>query len=250
MNYEEIFAQRGGDYDRAMREYANARDEEFLLPLRLAGVKPGEVVADVPAGGGYLANYLPPGCQWHGHEPCADFMGGGQELNQALLPLPWSDGFADLALSIAGVHHLRDKRPLLRELRRVIKPQGRLMLADVHEGSAVARFLDNFVGSNNSTGHEGSYLGPHTLEDLRASGWNIVRAQRMTYPWRFDSKESLGRFCHQLFDLRRCGWEETLRAAQQGPGVAASGDGWQLNWELYFILAEPAFSTPAAVHGQ
>ena len=240
MNYEEIFAERGGNYDRAMREYARARDEEFRLPLDMAGIKPGEVVVDVPAGGGYLANHLPKGCQWHGHEPCADFTGGGQGLNQALLPLPWPDAFADLAVSIAGVHHLRNKRPLLRELRRVIKPHGRLMLADVDEGSPVARFLDGFVGDNNSTGHEGSYLGSRTLEDLRGSGWTIVQAQRRACPWRFDSEESLGRFCHCLFDLRRCDWQETLKAAHEGPGVTITDEGCQLNWALYFILAEPA----------
>lgn len=240
MNYEEIFTQRGGDYDRAMREFAHARDEEFRLPLQLAKVKPGEVVIDVPAGGGYLADHLPAGCKWHGHEPCADFTGGGRELNQALLPLPWSNGFADLAISIAGVHHLEDKRPLFRELRRVLHSQGRLMLADVHEGSAVARFLDGFIGNNNSTGHQGRYLGEHTLEELRETGWEIISAERRAYPWRFDDIESLGRFCHQLFDLRQCSWQETARAVRAEPGVSEHASGCNLNWELYFILAVPS----------
>lgn len=239
MNYEDIFSQRGGDYDRAMRTFERARDEEFRLPLRLANVTPGEVVIDVPAGGGYLARHLPESCTWHGHEPCAALAGDGG-LDQALLPLPWPNGFADLAMSIAGVHHLSDKRPLFRELRRVLKPDGRLMLADVHEASAVARFLDDFVGDNNSTGHDGSYLGEHTLQELRETGWQIVSAQRRAYSWRFDSSESLGRFCHQLFDLCKCGWQETAEAARERLGVTEDASGCQLHWELYFILAVPA----------
>ena len=238
MNYEDIFAQRGGRYDHAMRTFEHARDEEFRIPLQLAKVKPGEVVIDVPAGGGYLAEYLPEGCTWHGHEPCAALAGNGG-LDQALLPLPWPDGFSDLAVSIAGVHHLQDKRPLFRELRRVLKPDGRLMLADVHEASAVARFLDGFVGDNNSTGHEGSYLGQHTLEELRETGWTIISAERRAYSWRFDSTESLGSFCHQLFDLRKCTWQETVKAARETPGVTEDATGCHLHWELYFILAAP-----------
>lgn len=240
MNYEQIFAERGGSYHAAMREQPRARDDEFRLPLELAQVRAGEVVIDVPAGGGYLRDYLPEGCQWHGHEPCASFQGQPTVPDAALLPLPWADDFADLAVSVAGVHHILDKRPLFSELHRVVRPRGRLMLADVHEQSAVARFLDDYVGAHNSTGHEGIYLGPHTLDELTTSGWRIVSARRHQYGWRFDSREALGRFCHRLFDLQQGDWQRTLAAASDILQVSEGENGIDLAWELYCILAEPA----------
>lgn len=239
MNYEDIFAERGGSYHAAMQRYPEARAREFLLPLQLAGVRAGERVVDVPAGGGYLSHYLPGGCHWEGHEPCDTFQNEPENISQALLPLPWADNFADLAISIAGVHHIEDKRPLFAELHRVVRPAGRLMLADVHHDSPVARFLDDYVGAHNSTGHEGVYLGAETHDELTESGWQIVRAERRQYPWLFDSREALGRFCHQLFDLRGDDWRSTLTAASEILGVNETEEGVALQWELYMVLATP-----------
>ena len=111
-NYEELFQLRGATYDGAMARFPEARREEFLNTIARAALAPGALVADVPAGGGYLARYLPEGCTWLGHEPCASFGHGATEQDRDLLPLPWAEASIDAALSIAGVHHLDDKMPL------------------------------------------------------------------------------------------------------------------------------------------
>ncbi len=120
MNYQQIFEQRGAAYHRAMERWPEVRREDFLVPLRALDPRPGEAIVDVPAGGGYLQRYLPPSCRWLGHEPCGNFHETEPTPDTDLLPLPWSDGSADAAISIAGVHHLDDRRPLFRELRRVV----------------------------------------------------------------------------------------------------------------------------------
>lgn len=239
-SYEEVFQLRGATYDGAMGRFPDARREEFLNTIGRAALPAGAVVGDVPAGGGYLARYLPQGCRWLGHEPCAAFGHGATDQDRDLLPLPWADASLDAALSIAGVHHLEDKVPLFAELARVVKPGGRLVLSDVHRDSAVSRFLDGWVDRHNSTGHVGSYLGDHTLAELERAGWTIVSAERVGFHWRFANRTDMGEFCHRLFDLRTSVPAETGRTIEAELGVDDLPDGIGMRWELFMVAATPA----------
>ena len=249
-NYEELFRTRGSAYDRAMQHYPHAREQEFMQAVDRADLRPGMVVADVPAGGGYLKDYLPDGCIWRGHEPCASFIAAGSALNtpashntpvtnSSLLPLPWPDNSVDVALSIAGVHHLEDKRSLFAELHRVVKPGGRFVLSDVAEGTAVARFLDGYVGDNNSTGHEGVFLSENTLMELQEAGWRIFSNEYVGFHWIFNDRKAMGAFCNGLFDICQRTVEETLIAIESELGVDRLPDGrLGMRWGLKTIVAQ------------
>lgn len=50
--YEAVFAQRGDRYHRAMQRAPEARAAELGRAVELAGLRPGERVADIPSGGG------------------------------------------------------------------------------------------------------------------------------------------------------------------------------------------------------
>ncbi|MFI4975605.1 MAG: class I SAM-dependent methyltransferase [Caulobacterales bacterium] len=238
--YSALFQVRGAPYDRAMALHPDARREEFMQAIGRAALFPGATVADVPAGGGYLARYLPPECRWLGHEPCASFVGADRSKNVPLLPLPWIDGQADAAISIAGVHHLSEKAPLFAELARVVRPGGRLVLSDVHEGSRPARFLDGFVDRHNSTGHVGDYLGEHTLVELRKAGWTVISHERVAFHWRFNNPHDMAAFCYQMFDLRTSSPEETARTIEAQLGFDRDSGGVGMRWELYTVVATPA----------
>ncbi|MEY5098417.1 MAG: hypothetical protein RJA36_1136 [Pseudomonadota bacterium] len=241
-SYDELFALRGSAYDRAMRRYPQARAQEFAQAVERAALAPGQVVADVPAGGGYLQRYLPAGCVWLGHEPCASFTHHGTPdapaSQRPLLPLPWPDASADAAISLAGVHHLADKRPLFAELQRVLRPGGRLVLSDVAAASPVACFLDGFVGAHNSTGHEGVFLGGSTLAELAETGWTVQSAEQVDFHWVFDSARDMAAFCTELFDLRHASPEQTEDAIRAGLGLReldARRTG--MNWSLMTVVA-------------
>lgn len=235
MNYESIFRERGSSYDQAMRNWPDARREEFRIPVQLAGITPGSVVVDVPAGGGYLQRYLPESSSWYGHEPCADFLEGASALDQSLLPLPWQENFADAAISLAGLHHMADKRPLFQDIRRVLRPGGRFVLADAHEDSPVARFLDVFVGRHNSTGHDGIYLNDQTVCDLHDCGLAVEKAQRTRYCWWFADRREMGEFCRLLFDIRSIGWEQVIQGIEAHLGISESDGRLGMNWELFMV---------------
>ncbi|MBY6063639.1 class I SAM-dependent methyltransferase [Pseudidiomarina sediminum] len=222
-SYQEHFNQRGTAYEQAMRSYPNARAEEFQQVITAAQLNSGMTVADVPAGGGYLRRYLPNDCQWLGHEPCASFTHHqtSAATAQPLLPLPWATAHIDAAISLAGVHHLDDKLPLFHELFRVLKPGARLVLSDVEEHSAVARFLDDYIGAHNSTGHEGVYLNAATLTQLKSCGFHIINHQHCAFHWWFDSTNDMAHFSHKLFDLRTANLQHLEQAIHDYLGPPA-----------------------------
>lgn len=247
-SYDELFTQRGTTYDRAMRDFPHARDEEFLQAIQRAELKPGQIIADVPAGGGYLRNYLPAECQWLGHEPCASFFAndstGAPVARQVpLLPLPWQDNSVDALLSIAGVHHVNGKTPLFREFLRVVKPGGRLVLSDVAANSKVSNFLDGYMGDHNSTGHEGVFLDQHTLLELRAAGWTVLSDELVDFHWVFDDRQAMASFCIGLFDMCRATVTGTIEAIENQLGVDRLADGRVgMRWQLMTVVATRSHS--------
>lgn len=239
-SYEDHFDQRGSAYDLAMRRFPHARKEEFAQVIGAARLQPGMRVADVPAGGGYLQAYLPAGCEWLGHEPCPSFTNHGTDAPTGLplLPLSWDDASVDAAISLAGIHHIAYKRPFFAELFRVTKPGGTLVVSDVAAGSAVARFLDGYVGAHNSTGHDGLFLDEGTLEGLRSAGWSIEHSGVRDFEWVFANRADMASFCHALFDLRTSSEADTLAAIETQLGVTERPDGAVgMKWSLLTIRA-------------
>lgn len=240
-NYEEVFELRGSRYDKAMREHPNARSEEFEQIISRACLKGKETVADVPAGGGYLKAYLPDNCLWLGHEPCSSFTGHANTtaLNNKLLPLTWENGSVDVALSLAGVHHLEDKRPLFAEIHRVVKRKGCFVLSDVAGHSPVAHFLDDYVGKYNSTGHNGMFLHDDTLIELSETGWNINTSEQVKFYWKFVDLEEMEVFCNDLFDINKSETGQTTKAIKKYLSVKELSNGYVgMNWSLRTIVAE------------
>jgi SAM-dependent methyltransferase len=238
--YQVLFDQRGSAYDRAMRRFPEARRQEFMQAIDSARLAPGMRVADLPAGGGYLQNFLPAYCQWFGHDPSQGFdhHGASSGSGMSLLPLPWQDVSMDAAISLAGLHHTADKIPVFKELHRVIKNEGRLVVSDVGKGSAVAEFLDGYVAENNSTGHEGLYIDQHTLTEVQCAGWAIESSMTKDFYWLFADLQQMASFSHQLFDLRLSTESDTLQAIDQCLGITHFANGSVgMRWSLMTIIA-------------
>jgi SAM-dependent methyltransferase len=234
-NYTDLFQARGNKYDTAMQQFPHARDEEFMLAVNKASFTKTTRVMDVPAGGGYLKKYLPKHCQYFPYEPCLNFVDSDNSLPANLLPLPFDTHKGDVVISIAGIHHQEDKLAFFDEIHRVLKMGGQFILADVYKDSAVAMFLDYFIGLHNSTGHEGLYVDENTVQLLSSNGFNIQSAERTPFHWLFNDTNEMADFCRLLFDLRDISSDEILTAVDQTLGIKTFTEGVAMNWELFYI---------------
>ena len=114
------------------------------MVIERAGVRAGERVVDIGCGPGdsvALAAAAAPGVQVVGVDPGFPFrlatmlrtLGRGRAVRVrrgAAERLPIPNGWATLVLSINAFHHWEDRRRGLSEVRRVLRPGGRLILVD------------------------------------------------------------------------------------------------------------------------
>lgn len=244
-SYEGIFNGRADRYERAMRRYPEARDEEFQVVVARLNAQPGEWVADLPCGGGYLARYLPGGVNVVGVDPSEAFASLGRRRAThpvswaPLTELPLADGSVDAVVSLAGLHHARDLPEVFRSFRRVLRPHGRMVVADVERGSPAAIFLDGFVDRHNPQGHSGHYFSPDTAAALAGSGWEVRYDGILTYRWRYASVACLLDYLADLFGMEvgdDALWSEVV--TRLDGRVEASGAASH-RWSLRLIEARP-----------
>lgn len=101
-------------------------------------------------------------------------------------PLPWSDGTFDAVFSTEGIEHLENHFSFLREVCRILKPEGLLVLTTpntVALRSRVRFFGSGFFGRdsrplNEALRHPLHHIGLATLPELRyelhMSGFRLV----------------------------------------------------------------------------
>ncbi len=104
--------------------------------------RPGQKILDIPAGQGVLAARL----RECGHQVhCADIdrTRPGCVYADMNEPLPFQDAEFDLCLCMEGIEHVLDPTLLIRELCRVTRPGGRIILSLPNIQNAYSRF--NFL---------------------------------------------------------------------------------------------------------
>jgi SAM-dependent methyltransferase len=103
-----------------------------LRRTRALGLPAGTRMLDAPCGGGALAAALrADGFEVWGTDldtEAAGLLDGRFRTADLNERLPWSDGSFDLVASVEGVEHLENPFSFLREIRRVLRPNGLLLL--------------------------------------------------------------------------------------------------------------------------
>jgi ubiquinone/menaquinone biosynthesis C-methylase UbiE len=97
--------------------------------------------------------------------------------------LPFEDGSFDVAVSTLVLCTVDDQTQAIDELRRVLKPGGRLLFIEHvrSEESRLARWQDRLNGLNRRVAH-GCNCNRATLQSIRAGGFTIDELERDTLP--------------------------------------------------------------------
>jgi SAM-dependent methyltransferase len=234
--YAEVFDVRGHKYDRAMRVFPFARDQEFLQLLANLDLMSMSTIYDIPAGGGYLRRFISPEADLVEFEPSADFGSGDIEsIDLERLALPPRG--ADLVVCLAALHHVAAKQAFFATAASALKPGGWLCIGDVFAGSRISEFLDGFVGTHNGMGHDGDYLSVHEnwYETVCGNGIEMIRKEVAPCPWYFENERDMVRFCRDLFGLKHVDDSELRQALHTHVGVSRQGNRVALGWELFYL---------------
>ena len=241
--YEEIFDNRGDRYHYAMKNYPEAREEEFRNLLKYSQIDQEDIIADIPAGGCYFKKYLK-NSHLYFVESSREFLSRCRDaVNTIFSPvddLPFKAGFFDKVYSLAGTHHLEDKRPLFAELHRVLKTDGDIVYADVKTDSKEDDFLNIFVDRYNSMGHKGTFVDEATVATMERIGLKVQTAEYLDFTWNFTSEADMIDFVKNLFGLDLANYDEILRGIDSHLGYRQEDGGVQMNWGLYYLHATKA----------
>lgn len=240
--YAQIFAKRADEYHHAMKASPRARDAEFhavLEPIREAA---SGILCDMPSGGGYLADYLWPGPDYLAIDPAKGFFVEWPKPRQRLLAeitnVPLADGSVDYVISLAGLHHEPSLPRVFEEMRRLLRTDGRAVLADVAIDTPPARFLNGFVNEHCPLGHEGRFLDERTAPALEAAGFRVTDDQLVEVPWSFDNLDETGEFCRNLFGITALNSTETVEALDREIGFDFDDGRPRLRWLLRRIVVD------------
>jgi SAM-dependent methyltransferase len=241
--YESTFNSRGSTYDDAMRSFPHARKHEFETLLKVADLKDGDKVCDIPSGGGYIEDYIKPSVSLTLLETAQVFFELSQKTRvcDSVLTrenvIPFGDAYFDKILSLAGLHHNAAKEAFFAECARCLRPGGALCVGDVYANSSVAPFLNTFVNQYSDEGHHGHFLDERSLVTIEEAGLCVEFAELISYQWCFRSKADLVKFCTMLFGVSRASAATVLQGVSSILGIDEHDDFVKMNWELYFIRA-------------
>jgi SAM-dependent methyltransferase len=200
------------------------------------------LLCDMPSGGGYLAAYVPAGMRYIGVDPSDDFVRACPTevecIQASITDVPLADGSVDSAVSLAALHHEPDLPAVFREMRRLLKPGGRLVIADAAAATPVATFLNGFVDEHNPMGHDGHFLDEHTAGLIEDAGFTVADEALVAMPWQFDSLAEAGAFCRQLFWMPELSADDVAAAMDHEIGFEVIDGRPHLRWALRRIVAD------------
>jgi ubiquinone/menaquinone biosynthesis C-methylase UbiE len=95
--------------------------------------------------------------------------------------LPWSDSSFDVVTMTGVLHHFLGPRAALEEIARVLRPGGRLVVADACFFPPLRTIMNVALLVHPREGDYHFYTVDQAADLLAASGWNVVEGRRINW---------------------------------------------------------------------
>ena len=184
------YARAAERYDEKWAFYLEATTRETLRRMTMA---PHSRVLDVGCGTGELIRRLRakyPEAQLAGLDPVPEMLavareklGGREDLRIGYADaLPWSAGSFDVVVSCNMFHYITHPLEALREMARVLRPGGTLVLTDWCDDYIACRICNLYLRLTNRAFYK-TYQQRECLALLQRAGFTEIRLERYKINW-------------------------------------------------------------------
>jgi ubiquinone/menaquinone biosynthesis C-methylase UbiE len=184
------YARIAARYDTRWSYYVEATTRETLARI---SVQPTDCVLDVGCGTGALLDQLARACpqaQLAGIDPVPEMLGVARrrlassiDLREAWAErLPWDDASFDIVVSNSVFHYVRQPVVALREMTRVLRPGGRLIITDWCGDYLTCRICDWYLRLF-SRAYFKVYRKNEFLSVLKEAGHSKASVERYRISW-------------------------------------------------------------------
>jgi ubiquinone/menaquinone biosynthesis C-methylase UbiE len=184
------YAKAAEQYDQKWAFYVEATTRETLKRVPMTA---SSRVLDVGCGTGELLRRLRakyPEAALAGLDPVAemlavarDKLGGKEDLRIGYADsLPWRAGSFDAVVSCNMFHYISHPVQALREMARVLRPGGSLVLTDWCDDYLACRVCNLYLRLTNRAFYK-TYKEAECLELLRSAGFGDVKLERYKISW-------------------------------------------------------------------
>jgi ubiquinone/menaquinone biosynthesis C-methylase UbiE len=186
----EEYSRLAPDYDERWSFYVRSSVRETMARLALS---PGERVLEVGCGTGALLEQVVarcPECRVTGVDPVPEMLAMARKRLPAAVDLreawaeklPFADAAFDVVLSCNMFHYIRKPQEALAEMRRVLRPGGRLVITDWCDDYLACRLCDWYLHLR-SPAHYRMYGGDECSELVEKSGFSGIALDRYKISW-------------------------------------------------------------------
>lgn len=242
MDYNSAFISRAHKYKYAIETYPHVLENEFKTVVDVCNNTETDTVLNVTAGCASLDSYFTVKPQKYiEYEPNTTFSKLDNMTQCSFDAIPENDESINIIVTKASLHHLnneeRDK--FYKECKRILVKTGKLVFGDVIKNSKEDRWLNIFVNTFNSSGHNGLFFDTSDCELLVKNGYDVKTDVR-TYDWVFNSETEMVDFCKHLFGLDLANDDEIANGINTYLCPFKKGGKIVFEWSLLYFISTKA----------